>query len=307
MPAVEAGCIIEYRWHEVRVDQSANYVRLQFQRDIPVQRVKYLIKPFPYEGMSLRSIVFHGNPAPFAKEKEGFFSTTMTNMPAVHDESRMPPEDQIKTWMLVFYARGDEKTDPQRYWVDLGKEVYERTKSLLKANNDVRQTATTLTSEAKSDEEKVQLLFEFCRNKIKNISDDASGLTADEKKKLKENKSPADTLKRGSGTGGDIDLLFAALASASGFDARIVLAPDRGDIFFDKGLPNDYFLDPSNIAVNFGGTWKFFNPGYNYVPFGMLRWQEEGEQALITDPKQPVWSRHLFHRRTSLRLNDELN
>ena len=46
MPAVEPGCIIEYRWREVRVRSSANYIRLQFQRDIPVQRVQYLIKPF---------------------------------------------------------------------------------------------------------------------------------------------------------------------------------------------------------------------------------------------------------------------
>ena len=45
MPAVEPGCIIEYRWREVRVNSDANYIRLQFQRDIPVQRVQYLIKP----------------------------------------------------------------------------------------------------------------------------------------------------------------------------------------------------------------------------------------------------------------------
>ena len=107
--------------------------------------------------------------------------------------------------------------------------------------------------------------------------------------KAKDNKNPSDTLKRGMGTGGDIDLLFAALATAAGFDARIVLAPDRGDLFFNKQLPNAYFVDPRMIAVNAGGTWKFFNPGYNHLPFGMLRWQEEGEQALITDPKQPVW------------------
>ncbi len=97
MPAVDPGCIIEYRWREIRVGKSANFVRLQFQRDIPVQRVKYLIKPFPFEGLTFRSITFHGTPTPFTKEKEGFFSTTMTNMPAVHEESRMPPEDQIKT------------------------------------------------------------------------------------------------------------------------------------------------------------------------------------------------------------------
>src|ERR1044071_4951443 len=51
MPAVEPGCIIEYRWREVRVRQDAHYLRLQFQRDIPVQRVEYLVKPFPYEGL----------------------------------------------------------------------------------------------------------------------------------------------------------------------------------------------------------------------------------------------------------------
>jgi hypothetical protein len=94
------------------------------------------------------------------------------------------------------------------------------------------------------------------------------------------------------GTGADIDFLFASLASAAGFDARIVLAPDRGDIFFDQEIenfPNPYFLDPANIAVNVEGKWQFFNPGFNYIPFGMLRWQEEGEKALITDPKAPVW------------------
>lgn len=227
MPAVEAGCIIEYRWREVRVGRSANYVRLQFQRDIPVQRVTYLVKPFPFEGLSFRSITFHGTPTAFAKEKNGFYSTTMTNMPAVHEESRMPPEDQIKTWMLVYYSR-DEKIEAEKYWSDVGKRVYENTKSLLKANNDVRQMATSLTADAKSDDEKVQRLFEFCRAKIKNISDDASGLTVDERKKIKENKSPADTLKQKMGTGEDVDLLFAALATASGFDSRIVLAPNRG-------------------------------------------------------------------------------
>jgi Transglutaminase-like superfamily len=212
----------------------------------------------------------------------------MTDVPAMHEESRMPPEDQVRTWMLVFYS-SLEKPDPQKYWSDLGKRFYENTKSLMKANDEVKQTAASLIVDAKSDDEKLQRLFDFCRNKIKNTSDDASGLSPDEKKKLKENKNPSDTLKRGMGTGGDIDTLFAALATASGFDARMVLSPDRGDIFFDKALLNTYFLQAQNIAINVGGAWKFFDPGYNYVPYGMLRWQEEGEQALITDPKQPIW------------------
>ena len=313
MPAVEPGCIIEYRWREVRVRQDAHYLRLQFQRDIPVQRVEYLVKPFPYEGLSFQSIMLHGKTTPWTKAKSGFYSTVMTNVPAVPDEARMPPEDQVKMWMLVFYAAGDARPDPQKYWNDLGKRFYDETKSLMKPNDEVKKLAASLIADAKTDDEKLAKFFDFCRTKIKNTSDDASGATPEERAKVKDNKTPGDTLKRGMGSGADIDLLFAGLATAAGFDARIVLSPDRGDMFFDKGMPNSYFIDPQNVAVNVGGTWKFFNPGFNYVPFGMLRWQEEGEQALVTDPRQPVWvdtpmsppEKSKIHRRAKLKLLDD--
>lgn len=288
IPAIEPGCIIEYRWREFRLNENANYVRLEMQRDIPVQKVKYLIKPFPYEGYIMRSITMHGTNTGFKKEKDGFFGTLMENMPALHEESRMPPEDQLRTWILIYYTR-EEKIDPEKYWFDYGKRIFDVTKSLMKVNDDIRQTMTTATAGATTDEEKIAKIYDFCRTKIRNISDDASGLTAEERKKLKENKSPADTLKRGMGTAADIDLLFASLASAAGFDARIVLAPDRGDLFFDKVIANAYFLTPSSIALRVGNDWKFYNPGMNYLPLGMLRWQEEGQESLISDPKQPVW------------------
>jgi hypothetical protein len=290
MPAVEPGCIIEYRWREIRVNSDANYVRLQFQRNIPVQRVQYSIKPYEYPDATFNSITLHGQTTKWVKEKNGYYSTTMTNMPAIYEESRMPPEDEVKTWMLVYYQKaGKEKLIPEKYWTDLGKDYYERTKSLIKANDDVKKMAVSLTEGAKTEDEKIANLFDFCRYKIKNITNDASGMTPDERAKIKDNKNPSDTLKRGMGTPFDIDLLFASLANGAGFDARIALVPDRGDIFFDKALPNAYFMGPRNVAVNVGGTWKFFDPGWDYLPLGMLRWQEEGQQALITDPKNPVW------------------
>jgi len=314
MPGVEPGCIIEYRWRETRVDTNADYVRLNFQRDIPVQRIQYLVKPFAYEGATFNSIVLHGTPTKWAKEKNGFYSTIMTNVPGIHDESRMPPEDQVKTWMLVFYQSStDDRSDPDKYWTKIGKYYYDQTKSLIKPNDEVKKMAASLVAEAKTDDEKLERLFEFCRTKIKNVSLDSSGMTPDELKKIKENKNPSDTLKRGMGNSANIDQLFAALANASGLDARIVLAPDRGDMFFDKTLPNSYFIDPMNIAVKVGGNWKFFNPGYPHIPFGMLRWQEEGQQSLITDPSQPVWvetpmsgpDKSLVKRSAKLKLSED--
>jgi len=41
--------------------------------------------------------------------------------------------------------------------------------------------------------------------------------------------------------------------------------------------------------VKVGETWKFFDPGRSYVLPGMLRWQQEGQQALVMDSKEPAW------------------
>lgn len=288
MPSVEPGSIIEYRWREVRVNQSANYVRLQFQRDIPVQSVKYYLKPYPFPGLSMRARMFHGTLPPIVKEKNGFYSATMTGLPAYHQEPHMPPEDEVRTWMLVYYT-AEDKIVPDKFWKDYGKTIYEANKSRLKVNDEIRQAATTAIGDATTPEEKLERLFNFVRAKIKNVNDDASGMSLEERAKIKENKSPSDTLKRGMGDGGDIDLLFAALATAAGFDARMALVSDRSDIFFDPGFANRYFISSYNIAVKVGDAWRFYDPGLMYVPFGMLRWQEEGQDVLLADSKEPVW------------------
>jgi hypothetical protein len=159
----------------------------------------------------------------------------------------------------------------------------------MKVNDDVKRKAAEIVGDASTPEEKLARLFNFCRTQIKNVNYDASGLTAQEREKLKENKSPADTIKRGTGTGRNIDMLFAALATASGFDARVVNLADRGDTFFDASFADDYFISTYDIAVKVGDEWRFYDPASAYVPYGMLRWQEEGQQALLSDPKEPTF------------------
>src|SRR5919197_429180 len=161
MPGVEPGAIIEYRWREVR-DGIRSHERFEFSRDIPVQSVKYWIKPYKEalvndEGklVGLRAQAFHTGAANFVKE-----------------------------------------------------------------NDEVRKASAEAVGDAQAPDEKLQRLFDFVRAKVKRYTDDASGLTVEQLKKIKENKSPSDTPKRGVGTGADIDLLFGAMASAAGFDVR---------------------------------------------------------------------------------------
>ena len=79
MPAVEPGCIIEYRWQEVSATSA--YQRLDLQRDIPVQRVTYHIKPFATVGFDLgmRFKVWHGSTSPMEKDAGGFVVTKIAN------------------------------------------------------------------------------------------------------------------------------------------------------------------------------------------------------------------------------------
>ena len=86
-------------------------------------------------------------------------------------------------------------------------------------------------------------------------------------------------------------MLFAALAKAAGFDARLALSGNRDDLFFDRSLANVSFLGSSFIAVRVGEEWQYFSPAEMYTSFGMLGWPEENQETLITDAKDPIWTK----------------
>jgi hypothetical protein len=70
-PGIEPGAIIEYKWKEVRSNTSANHMRLQFQRDIPVQSVTYRIKPANKEPFNVHP--FNMKPFAFTRRKTGLW------------------------------------------------------------------------------------------------------------------------------------------------------------------------------------------------------------------------------------------
>jgi hypothetical protein len=103
------------------------------------------------------------------------------------------------------------------------------------------------------------------------------------------------------------------MAIASGFDVRLAMMPDRSDKFFDPNFPDDYFLRDFAIGVRVGTEWRFYDPARAYVPFGMLGWGQEGQKALLTDPKEPVFvptqmsepAKSLQKRTAKLRLKED--
>jgi hypothetical protein len=283
MPGVEPGSIIEYRYRESR--PTSYYTRLEFQQEFPVHFVKYYIKPLESADYKLRGMAFHITPSPMVKE--GNFQTlSVSNVPAFKEEPKMIPEDEVRAWYLLFYSQ-DVQNDPQKYWDKQGKKSFGEYKSAIKVNDEVKKAATEAMSSASTTDQKLERLLIFCRTKIKDIEDPLNTYSDEDRKKLKENKSSADTLKNGYGTKKDIDLLFAALASAAGFEPHVVRSVDRSDTFFDKNFPDDVFLGDVVIALKIDSNWKYFTPSAKYVPYGMIRWENEGIEALLTDQKEP--------------------
>ncbi len=289
VPGIEAGAVIEYRWVEER-DGVSLYQRLELSREIPVELVRYHVRPVEVPDMGMRGQPFNVKNDGFTKEKDGFYMTSATNIPAYKEEPKSPPEYAVRPWVLLYYSK-ETTTDPEKYWKDYAKEMYDVHKGMMKVSDDVKQAAATAVGSETDDVKKVQKIFDYVRAHIKNINDDASGLTADDLKKIKENKSPGDTLKRSEGNWHDINMLFAAMVTAAGLDARVVNLPRRSDIFFPKWFTNPYFMKTENVGVNFGGQWHFYDPSSRYIPFGMLRWDEEGQAALISDNKEGHWEK----------------
>jgi hypothetical protein len=286
LPNVEVGDIIEYRYRETRDNEIASHMRLYFQREIPIWNVTYHLKPLsiPWLPFGMRTMAFQCDLPPFRQEPSGFYATSMNYVPAFKEEPFMPPEDQLRSWLLIYYEE-DKKIEAEKYWKTIGRQDFARTKPLMKADDLIKRTAAELTSGAAKPEDQLAALDAFCRIKIRNFNNSSSQMTGEERKALKENHSASDTLKQKAGSAIDVDMLFGALASAAGFEARMARVSDRADTFFTPLRPTTYFIDKLLIAVKLNEKWIFFDPSSQFLEPGMLRWQEEGQQALISDPK----------------------
>jgi hypothetical protein len=110
-------------------------------------------------------------------------------------------------------------------------------------------------------------------------------MTDEEKEKIKANKSTGETLQKMQGTRSEINELFASLATALGFEARLAFGGDRSEKFFNPRQAHVSFIHFSSIAVKVGGEWMYFDPGDLFTPYGMLPWYEENTSVLLLGSK----------------------
>ncbi|HEX3746762.1 MAG TPA: DUF3857 domain-containing protein [Bryobacteraceae bacterium] len=291
VPAVEPGAIVEYRYTESHDKPDFLYQRLQFQREYPVERVTYYMKPLPAEFTSYHMSIwpFHCQPGAPKLERDGYQSVSLENVPAFHEEPKMFSEASVRPWALLFY-RQDDKRDPDKYWSEVGRKHYDELKQALKANTQLKQVVAEVTA-GTTGEATVSALLNYVWTHTRGFND--PGVTDADRAKVKMPKdrwrTAPEILSSGLGGADELNILFAAMAANAGLEARPVLMPSRLDILFDPKMTDEYFLDSVDMAVKIGDAWKLYDVSARRLPPGMLSWTEEGVKALLSDPKKPVF------------------
>jgi hypothetical protein len=309
VPGIEPGVIVEYQYRELYKDTWADGVRLTFQGDIPMQKMSYHVRPQKGYSMAFNyynipdTTSFRQDP-----ENKDFYVATMTDVPAFKTEPYMPPDDEVRRWAYASYRTFASALG----WFNLSLS-YE---TLLKARASnpskmVKQKAAELTAGAATDEEKLRRLYNYVQKQIKNISFDTTFTTGQRGKP--DNDDVDDVMKNGAGNSVQIELLFGAMAVASGYEIGIVLSGNRSENFFDHDkYPFKSFVHPACMAVKIGGKWKLYNPGTPYLPFGRLVWYEEAVNAMLVSggyswiripPTEPAGS--VLRRDGKLKLSED--
>ena len=113
-PGIELGTIVEYQYRETYKDAWGNGIRLVFQRDIPMQRTTYRVRP--QKDFKLRFNYYNMPETRFVEDPsdKGFYVATVDNVPAYNVEPHMPPEDEVRRWIYLSYSATDEFIPPWR-------------------------------------------------------------------------------------------------------------------------------------------------------------------------------------------------
>lgn len=282
VPGIEPGVIVEYQYSETIKGDTASGERLIFQRDIPMQRVTYSVRPYGKSRLNFNS--YNMPDTKFVEGRDGFQSATLTDVPAYKDEPYMPPDDEVRKWVYLQYVGFGSIFQ----WINISLRWQPVIASMNKPKKDIKAKAAELTAGIASDEEKLRNIYDFVQKRIKNIAFDPN--MTEERYEDLDIDSLSDVLKQGTGNSFAIDLLFASLARAAGFEVSVLFAGDRSDNFFNPDkYPFANFVQLSGVGVKVGTEWKFFDACTPYMPFATLPWQREDVRALVVGESINSW------------------
>jgi hypothetical protein len=290
LPAVEAGCIIEYSYRlDLKLAYDSHWILSQA---LFTKKARFSLKRFSGSYIPVTLRWSWQNLPPGADPEAGpdrIVRMEASNIAAFQTEDFMPPPDELKSRVDFVYETEPPENDPDRFWKRVGKQRNDRLEIFIGKRKAMEEAVTSIILPTDPPEVKLRKIYDRVQQ-IRNTTYE-SQKTAEEKKRENEKveANVEDIWKRGYGDGGSLTLLYLALVQAAGFEAYGCLVSDRAHYFFNPKLMQSGKLDILAVLVKLNGKDLYFAPGAAFTPFGMLPWAETGTPGLRLDTDGGTW------------------
>jgi len=292
LPDVEVGGIIEYYY---TIDLKQYYIydsHWILSSDLFTRAAKFTLKPYvsPYVAYHLRW-TWQQLPAGSSPKEtpQGNVEMEAHNISAFTPEDYMPPENELKSRVDFIYDEDTPERDPEKFWQHAGKKWNASLEGFVGKRKAMEEAVSQIVSPGDAPEVKLRKIYERAQ-KIRNTSYEIQKTEQEEKRdKEKVINNVEDLWKRGYGDGIQITWLFLALARAAGFEAHGCWVADRRQYFFAPRLMQSAKLDSNVVLVKVDGKDRYFDPGGQFTPFGMLPWAETGVVGRKLDGDGGSW------------------
>lgn len=283
---VQPGSIIEYRYIRRWTEHMLLDTHWSVQRDIPVLKSSFKLKPYPTEGQYGSFFTYLGLPAgKVPKLMRDTYSLELENMPALRAEQFMPPENQMRARVNFFYT--DSKITMENFWPLQSRKFAEQIEDFIGRGG--KSEATRLSQGVTDRNELLHKLYAHIQS-LRNLSFEEEKSEQELKKeKIRDARSAEDVLKKGSGYAIELNRAFVALARSAGFEADAIRVAPRDEYFFSDKLPNERQMSGEIVVVTLDGKKVFLDPGTPKAPFGVVSWEKTAVPGIHVTKGKPSW------------------
>ncbi|GAB5561369.1 MAG: hypothetical protein SynsKO_30160 [Synoicihabitans sp.] len=280
---LEPGDIVELQYRKNTGDE-AYVIGMDFQGELPSQRVFRSIRPFSVEGIGDKILKFQLPDVELKKNRKGAYEFELFDVPAKVDEPFALPEVHLGPYIMVYYFNFEPRL--KTYWRERAKELSSEGRSKMKVSSAIKDFVRKETADISDPREKLRKLYHWCQSEPTNLRYSYGIYTQSERKALKENFTPQDTFSREYGTPKNINSLFGAMAKSLGMEVQFASTNDVRDMLFNENVKAFFALADECVAIRLNGEWEFFNPGGSpFLPFDSIPWWACGSKALVGNAK----------------------
>ncbi|RKY79327.1 hypothetical protein DRQ12_04055 [candidate division KSB1 bacterium] len=293
MPAVEEGCIVEYKY-SITSENVAWWGVWEFQRSEPVlfsqlsfdlpAGLEYKKKLLGFETLpdhfqkqvaDIEKWEQRGGyrKSKFAESPRWTTKYILRNLPALTWEEQMPPISDVVP-QLRFFSATFGGAFFLINWYQVGKWYHDLIKETCRPDARIEDIVKDLTKDIQTREDKIKAIYHYVQENIRYVAKEI-GIGS-----IKPQYA-GEVLMNRYGDCKDCSVLMIAMLKETGIKAYPALLRTRNKGTFDKVFVSFEQFNHMIVCVPLDGKYLWLDPTSDICPYGELPWQDQGVSAFV--------------------------